>query len=348
MNYEELTKLSAQEKKLEKAQEQEKNVKNKGAAQAKSALASYIQTDDEQLTLPIERLQPYRDHPFKLYTGERFDALVESIKALGVVMPVIVRALGNSKYEILSGHNRVNAAKTAGLDEVPAVLKEDLNDEDAALIVTETNLIQRSFSDLSHSERAVALKTHMSAIKAQGKRSDIINEVNSLLNVDENRGYPTSGLLVPKLESRDKAAEKYGLDARSVSRYLRLAELEEHILKRVDNGEIGLYPAVSLSYLTAEEQKELDSFFGNAAYKKIDMKKAELLRELSANKKLTADKMVAVLSGKYNKKPKPKTPPPLKIKHTVYSKYFDDSVSAEERENIIDKALELYFSQTGE
>jgi len=215
---------------------------------------------EEPNTLLINSLIPYSAHPFSLYEGERLSDMVESIKANGVLLPVIVRPIeGESEYEMLSGHNRVNAARIAGLVEIPAIVKADLSEDEAKLIVTETNLIQRSFSDLSHSERAIVLKTHMDAIKAQGKRTDIINEVNSLLNADEQRVGATSALLEPKLAAREKTAQKYGLCRANVSRYIKLNDLNSELLTRVDNGEIGIYPAVSLSYLTHEEQEELNT-----------------------------------------------------------------------------------------
>ena len=106
------------------------------------------------LNLQIDRLVPFKSHPFKLYEGKRFTDMAESIKANGVMLPIIVRPSENSTHEILSGHNRVNAAKAAGLDTVPAIVREGLTEDEAKLIVTETNLLQRSFADLSHSERA--------------------------------------------------------------------------------------------------------------------------------------------------------------------------------------------------
>jgi len=108
------------------------------------------------LSLDIADLVPYTNHPFKLYEGDRLDDMVRSIKELGVLMPVIVRPNEDETYEILSGHNRANAAKLAGLKEIPVIIKTGLSDDEAKLIVTETNLVQRSFADLSHSERAFA------------------------------------------------------------------------------------------------------------------------------------------------------------------------------------------------
>jgi ParB family chromosome partitioning protein len=301
---------------------------------------------DARKTLNLDDLVPFANHPFKLYEGERLDDMVRSVREHGVIVPVIVRPHTEEEYadmyEILSGHNRVNAAKIAGLSEVPAVIKKGLTDNEAKLIVTETNLMQRSFADLIHSERAIALKTHMDAIKEQGKRTDLLGEIKILLNPHEIKENGTSGLIDPKLEARDKAAEKYGLNPRSVSRYVRLCELSKSLLNRVDADEIGLYPAVSLSYLSETEQTTLDAALDTAAYK-IDMKKAEFLRGFSEDKRLTDEKMIQILSGELNKKPKPKTAPPLKIKAKVYQKYFDGSDTQGEMEAVIDQALSEYF-----
>jgi ParB family chromosome partitioning protein len=294
-----------------------------------SLISQFAEEDKiETAVFSLSRLVPFANHPFKLYEGERLDDLIRSVKELGVIVPIIVHLKDKPRnlYEILSGHNRINAAKLAGLDSVPVIIKEGLSDDEAMLIVTETNLIQRSFADLSHSEKAIALKTHMDAIKAQGKRTDIINEVESLLKADEYRDNETCGLIDQKLNSRDRTAEKYGLDSRSIGRYLRLAELDKELQNRVDNGEIGLYPAVSLSYLTVDEQAELNSILENTSYK-VDMKKAETLRRLSAEKKLTNEKMTAILSDEFNKKPNMTSKtlclaPPIKKPYTAISRHI--------------------------
>jgi ParB family chromosome partitioning protein len=300
-------------------------------------------------TLDIIDLVPFTNHPFKLYEGARLDDMVRSVKELGVVVPIVVRPIeGEYTHEILSGHNRVNAAKLAGLTEVPAVIKTGLSDEDAALIVTETNLIQRSFADLTHSQRAVALKRHMDAISKQGKRTDLIDEIKRLSNPDEIRENGTSCLVGAKLNRADEqVGEQYGLSSRTVARYVRVALLSEPLQQRIDSEEIGLYPAVSLSYLTPNEQTELERQLSEASYK-LDMKKAESLRELSEGGKLTPEKMAQVLSGELNKKPKPKTAPAFKLKAKIYQKYFPGDTPQKEIETTIDQALAAYFEQKKE
>lgn len=117
-------------------------------------------------SLRIKDLIPFKNHPFKLYEGQLFEDMVKSVRDNGVLEPIIVRPItGTETYEILSGHNRVAAAKEAGSDSVPAIIKYGLSDEEALLIVTETNLMQRSFTDLKHSERAAALTAHYAAMK---------------------------------------------------------------------------------------------------------------------------------------------------------------------------------------
>jgi len=187
-------------------------------------------------SISIEKLVPFKNHPFKLYEGERFTDMVESIKASGIIMPIIVRPFDSDIYEILSGHNRFEAAKSVGLSNIPAIIREDLSDEEALLIVTETNLIQRSFADLSHSERAAALTVHHEAVKKQGKRTDLINEIENLLkngdNISSNAGSETSAPLVPKLQAREKTAQNYSLNRGTVTRYLRIHQLTQKLKER--------------------------------------------------------------------------------------------------------------------
>jgi ParB family chromosome partitioning protein len=293
--------------------------------------------------LPISQLRPYKDHPFRLYDGERLDAMVRSVRELGVITPVIVRPSGSDakSYEILSGHNRVNAAKAAGIKEVPGVIMQGLTDDEAALIVTETNLVQRSFSDLTYSQRALALKHHLDAIKAQGKRSDILKEIESLSNTSDTNGNATSCQIGTKLGRSDEhVGERYDLSPRNVARYIRLTHLTAPLLDRVDSGEIGFIPAVTLSYLSPAEQDDLEMILSDDAFSfKVDIKKAEALRELSQSGKLTPAKMVHVLNGEAGK-PKEVT---AKITPKVWKRYFPESTPQSEIESVIEKALELYF-----
>lgn len=119
--------------------------------------------------LDINAIRPFRDHPFRLYEGERLEDMVESIKEHGILNPVIVRKM-HYGYEMLSGHNRQNAGKIAGLKEIPAIVKDNLPDSEAYVYVIETNLMQRSFSDLQISEKAAVLAERYDKVISQGKR----------------------------------------------------------------------------------------------------------------------------------------------------------------------------------
>ena len=138
--------------------------------------------------IEIKKLLPFPNHKFKLYTGERLENMIQSVKEYGVIVPIIVWE-NNNEFIILSGHNRVKACEQNGILEIPCIIKKDLTLEDATLIVTETNLMQRSFSDLSHSERAYTLKQHYKAIKKQGKRNDLLQEISALMWIGYNKLY---------------------------------------------------------------------------------------------------------------------------------------------------------------
>ena len=299
--------------------------------------------DNPFTLLNIGDLVPFANHPFKLYDGKRLDDMVRSVKELGVLVPIIVRAKKDYVYEVLSGHNRINAAKLAGLTEIPAIVKEGLADEDATLIVTETNLVQRSFADLAFSERAIALKHHMDAIKRQGKRNDLVEEIERLSSPNEGDEGETLGIIVPKMKSRDKLAEKYGLNARSVSRYIRLNFLIQPLLNRVDNGEIGLYPAVSISYLNKNEQAVLESILAKSF--RIDMKKAEALRGLSKVGELTPETIEKALSNGIDQENERKAQPSVTIKTDIIKKYFKSGTKQSEIEAVIAQALAEYFKK---
>jgi len=222
--------------------------------------------------LPLDKLLPYKRHPFKLYTGQRFDDMVESIRENGVIVPIIARPIDDFTYEILSGHNRVEAAKAAGLEAIPAIVREGLSDEEALLIVTETNLLQRSFADMTHSERAVTLSMHHEAIKRQGRRTDLIQEIENMVNASNINDFETSAPLGNKLKTIEKIGQEYGLAKNTVARYLRINMLIDPLKDRLDNGELALRAAVTLSYLSGEEQQIVYDILDSSHYK-VDMKK---------------------------------------------------------------------------
>ena len=292
------------------------------------------------------KIRAFKNHPFRLYDGERLDDLIASIKENGILAPTIVRKIEKDEngyeYEMLAGHNRQNAAVIAELKEIPCIVKENISDEDAWIYVIETNVMQRSFTDMLPSEKAAVLGLRYSKMFSQGKRNDIIDELNRLENPHYIRENSTCGNDFHKLKSRDKVGAEYSLTGRSIANYIRVNSLIPTLKKRLDDGEIILMAAVGLSYLSNESQEYVEAVLCESELK-VDVKKASLLREYG--KKLYKDTVYEILSGVKNRKPKSNVPPPVKIKHTVYSKYFSPETKASEIEKIIDKALALYFEK---
>ncbi len=292
--------------------------------------------------IEIDSLKPFHNHPFRIYEGQRLNDMVESIKEMGVMLPIIALKKSNDEYMILSGHNRVNAAKLAGLSKVPTVIKEDLSDEEAMLIVTETNLMQRSFSDMLPSEKAKALKAHHEALSKQGARTELINEIKNLVKASEIQSKGTCSQVANSKKTLSLVGKEYDLSKDTVARYIRLSYLNKALLDRVDTGEIPFIPAVSISYLTDEMQLIIEALLQEYNYK-IDMKKADLLKQYLGINKLDEEKIRKILSAELEKSKKPQKAPPLKIKPKIIQRFFTSDYKNSEIEDVIEKALELYF-----
>lgn len=295
----------------------------------------------ELVDIEIEKLIPFSNNPFKLYEGERLKDMVESIKEFGVIVPIIVKPEPNGLYEILAGHNRCNAAKIAGLHKIPAIIKLDLTEDEAIFIVTETNFIQRSFEDLSYSEKVAVISERYKVIKTQGKRNDLINEIKMLSKVDGEKDKQTSCPLGTKLRSDSKVGHEYNLSRNMVARYIRLSQLNKDLLIRVDNGEIAFMTAVILSFISSEEQEIIENILSNYDLK-VDMKKAEMMKGFSGDKKLTEDTIKSILSGEAQKKRKSKDTL-FTLNPAIVKKYFPQNTKEAIIQEVIQKALELYF-----
>lgn len=284
-------------------------------------------TETGIVSLPVDEIHPFHVHPFRLYEGERLDDMVQSIRDYGVLNPVIVRKAARG-YEILAGHNRTNAAKIAGLTEVPAIVKTDLSDEDAYVYVIETNLMQRSFAELLPTEKAAVLVARYEKISGQGKRNDIMREIEAL--------EETCGHYVHKLQkSRDGLGEEYGMTGRNIARYMRLDRLIPEFKDAVDQGTLAMVAAVDLSYLNVKMQKLIQQVV-EAERKKLKPKHAAELRKMG--KEITREAVEKILEDK-EKKPQSVA---VKIPMEVYERHFElvDDMKVQE---IIEKALEAYF-----
>lgn len=301
--------------------------------------SSSVEQSKEEMD--VDKLHPFKNHPFKLYSGARLDDMVKSVKELGVLMPLLVRESDDGMYEILSGHNRWNAAKLAGIEKVPVRILSDLDDSMAMLIVTETNMIQRSFNDLCPSEKACVISQHYDAVKCQGKRTDLINQIKMLLNADEMGVEQSCDPVDHNWSSREQIGSNYDLSPGTVARYLRIDSLLDSLKVFVDGNQIAIRAGVEISYLSPENQSYLAGFLDSG--KKLDLEKAQKLRELQKSNKLNEVNMEKVLEGTY----KPRKPKSIlkgfKIKSNVMKKYFQEGQSEKEVEEIIEKALELYY-----
>jgi ParB family chromosome partitioning protein len=288
-------------------------------------------------------MESFPNHRFKLYEGQQLDDMVDSIRQFGILLPIILWYTEDGRYIILSGHNRKNAAQLAGLTKGPVIIRENLTYEDAVLIVTETNLRQRSFADMSYSERAYCLAQHYAALKSQGKRNDLLAEIEMLLNPHDTEENSTSSEVQTKLRSDEKLGQNYGLSRDKVAKYIRISNLIEPLISRVDSGEIAFLAAYDLSFVEDEaQQQQIANLMESDSYK-MDTKKAELFHSYYKAGKLTDTAIVQIISGEKTRKPKSNKPQPVKIKPAVISKYFTAQQTQKEIEEVIDKALALYF-----
>ena len=318
-----------------------RKVENTAAAEDKPAQPA---NNGFQILSP-EAIRGFRGHPFRLYEGDRLNDLVESISENGVLVPAIVRKIESDEngfeYEMLAGHNRQNAAVIAHR-ELPCIVKENLSDHDAWIYVIETNVLQRSFSEMLPSEKAAVLALRYSKMICQGRRNDIIEELKRLGNPDEIRENKTCGIDCHKSKSRDVVGAEYNLKGRAVANYLRINELSVALKIRIDDGEFTIAAAVQLSYLEQEEQQMVEAVLSESEYK-VNESKAILLREYTG--KLTPERAEQILSGEFNRKPKKSTAAAFKVKPAIYKKYFTASISQKEFDSIVDEALALYFAR---
>ena len=197
------------------------------------------QTDRVQ-KIPITELIPFKDHPFKVVEDESMLRTTESISMFGVLTPLIARPAEDGRFEIISGHRRAHAAAAVGLTEVPVIVR-DMDDDVAKILVVDSNL-QRE--NILPSERAFAYKMKMEAMTHQGQRTDLLER-------------ETSTQLVPRLRSNEVIGAQNNQSRETVRRFIRLTNLIAELLDMLDHKKISFNPAVELSYLKPEEQRNL-------------------------------------------------------------------------------------------
>lgn len=265
--------------------------------------------------IPLELIDEFPNHPFKVRDDEDMMNLVQSVQEHGILVPAIIRQKEDGRYELISGHRRKRACELAGLDVLRAEIV-DLDFDEATIFMVDSNL-QRT--TILPSEKAFSYKMRLEAMKRQGKRTDL-----------------TSTPVVSKLRSDEQLGKDVGESREQVRRFIRLTELIPELLDLVDEGKIALRPAVELSYLSVDEQYDV---YENMMQEACTPSHAQTIRmrELSKEENLTPDAIADIIT---------ETKPNQKEKLTISSNKILDllpkNLKAVEREDYIVKALTFY------
>lgn len=269
--------------------------------------------------IPLSEIDDFPNHPFKVKMDEDMNQLVQSVKERGVITPITLRQKEDGRYEIVSGHRRRKACELAGLERVPAEIKE-LSRDEAIILMVESNL-QRSI--ILPSEKAFSYKMRLEAMKRQAGRPPKDN-------------YSPVGNNLAGTTSSELMAEQIGESKNQIYRYIRLTELIPELLDMVDENKIAFRPAVELSYLTETEQHNLlNSISYNDATPSLPQ--AIRLKEFSKEGKLSAEVIEAILGEE-----KPNQHEKISFKAERLRPYIPSSVPLEKTEDYIIKALEYY------
>ena len=275
---------------------------------------------EQVVLIPLEQLKPFKNHPFKVRDDdELMQDTIDSIMAGGVINPILVRPTKDGKFEVVSGHRRFRASELAGKADIKAIVRE-MDDDTAVITMVDSNLQREQISPM---ERAQAYKMKLEALKHQGKRVDL-------------EGHSTSRQVVGKLETADKVGEISGDSGRQVQRYIRLTELRPELQQMVDEGTISLTPAVELSYLSNDEQKD---FLEAMDYSQNtpSLSQAQRLKKLSRAGKCSLEAMCEIMDEE-----KKSDLDHVTIKGDVLRKYFPRSYTPLQMQETIIKLLEAW------
>ena len=265
--------------------------------------------------IPIDALHPFTNHPFKVLDDEAMTRTVESIAQYGVLAPLIARPRPEGGYEIISGHRRQYAAKLAGLDTLPVIVRQ-MSDDAAVILMVDSNL-QRE--NILPSERALAYKMKLEALKNQGARSDL-----------------TSPQVAAKFRSDDAVAKDQGISGDTVRRYIRLTNLVPELLDMVDEKKIAFNPAVELSYLNESQQRDfLEAMDGTQNAPSVSQ--AQQLKKMAQCGEFTYEKAFDILGQE--KKSEQDT---VTIKNDILRKYFPRSYTPRQMEEKIIQLLDAW------
>ena len=266
--------------------------------------------------LHIEKLRPFEGHPFQVKDDAEMEQLVWSILTQGLLTPITVRPLPNDEYEVISGHRRLHACQKAGIETVPALIYA-LDRDTAAIALVDSNLHREK---ILPSEKAFAYKLKMDAMSRQGERTDL-----------------TSCQVGTKFRTDEVIAQDTPDSARQVQRYIRLTELIPEILAMVDSGKISLTPAVELSYLTKQEQRDLLETMESEDCTP-SLSQAIQLKKLSQARELDMDKIFDII-----RQPKANQQDKISFRVEDLRKFFPKSYTTARIQETILKLLNDYY-----
>ena len=264
--------------------------------------------------IPLAELHPFKNHPFKVLDDESMQRTVESIARFGVLSPAIARPSPDGGYELVAGHRRHHACELVGMETMPVIVRE-LDDDAATILMVDSNLQRET---ILPSERAFAYKMKLEAIKHQGMRSDL-----------------TSTQVAQKL-SVQQVGDEAGVSKDTVRRFIRLTELIPELLEMVDQKQIAFNPAVELSFLKPEEQKQLLEAM-DYAQATPSLSQAQRLKKYSQDGKCTFEVMCTVMDEE-----KKTDLDRVIIKQDVLRKYFPKSYTPKQMEDTIIRLLEQW------
>ena len=274
--------------------------------------------------VPLDELHPFVNHPFEVRDDEDMQKLVESIKENGVLTNLTVRRRAEGGYEIISGHRRFHAAQLAGLESIKVQVR-DVDDDQAIIDMVDANIQREHISPM---EKARALKMKNDALKRTAGRPK------------GNWGQLDPNFQMPR--TKEIIAEGTGESAKQVQRYIRLNELIPELQKKVDANTLKFNPAVELSYLSADEQKDFLSYIESQSCSP-SLLQAQKLKAASKEGSLTSDKLEEIMAAQ-----KPSVPPrdpTLTISVSKIARFFPVGCTKQQMENRILKILESYFRQ---
>ena len=289
--------------------------------ETKTLQEEYSPTDakrEKVRRVAVEMIDDFPEHPFKVKDDEEMEKLKDSISLYGVLTPVVARRCENGRYELISGHRRKYACKVLGIEFMPAIVRE-MSREEAVIAMVDSNL-QREH--ILPSEKAFAYKMKLEALKCQGKRTDL-----------------TSDPVGPKFRSNAELSASSEDSVTQIKRYIRLTELVPELLELVDDGRMAFRPAVEISYLTEDEQRDLVETIDSEDCTP-SLSQACRMKKLSQEGRLDMDAIFAIMTEeKANQKEK------IKIPAERLDRFFERGTPQAEIEKVIIAALEDYYAR---